>query len=150
MDESRKYEKMEIIKIIKTDRLGHWSTFKPRIWNNMAPALLRSENICKSIYLFWSNSCATSDLSAELMDVTFGFIHQSIESRIVGWGSSLSHVSIQYARLMRPYKVKTCHVALVLSNEELWELVCESQEWLLIIYIYIYNNEKKSLFEQFK
>ena len=45
-----------------------------------------------------------------------------------------SHVSNQYARLMRPYKVETCHVALVLSNSCSEELVCESQ----IIYMYIY------------
>ena len=70
----------------------------------------------------------------------------SIGSWIVGWGSSLSHVSIQYARLMRPYKVETCHVALVLSNfcsEELSELVCECKEWVLLIHIYIQRVRNK-------
>ena len=46
----------------------------------------------------------------------------------------------KFARLMRPNKVETCHVALVFSNscsEELWELVCESTKWL-IQYVYIY------------
>ena len=60
---------------------------------------------------FWSYSCATSDLSTELMWLS----GPSIECSIVGWGSSLSHVTIQYTHSMRHYKVETCHDALVLS-----------------------------------
>lgn len=87
----------------------------------------------KFLISFWSNSCASSDLSIELMWLS----GPSIESRIVGWGSLLS----QYVRLMRPDKAATCHVALVLINscsEELWELVRESTEFdFITIYIQI-------------
>ena len=63
----------------------------------------------------------------------------SIESRIVVWGSSLSYVSIQYARLMKPFKFETCHVSLVLSNscsEELWELLFVKANNDFLSYIY--------------
>ena len=50
-----------------------------------------------------------------------------IESRIVGRGSSLSHVFNQYARLMTPYKVETCYIAPVVRSCE--DLFVKAQKW---------------------